>query len=99
MRHYVRHIIMRLTCRFSCVLPPIVLGSVKQITVAMALVTIALVVFVFAATLRKYCGLMCGYASWPVLVTGLFVWWDLGYGTHCPLTSSAAELCRLSERH
>ena len=37
--------------------------------------------------------------SWPVLVTGLFVWWDLAYGTHCPLISSAAELCRHSERH
>ena len=68
MRHYVRHIILRLTCHLSCVLPPIVLRSVKQITVAMVLVTIELVVCVFAATLRKYCGLMCGYARICVIV-------------------------------
>ena len=32
-----------------------------------------------------------------VLVTGVFVWWDLAYGTHCPLLSRVAELCRHSE--
>ena len=37
--------------------------------------------------------------SWPVLVTGLFVWWDLAYGTHYPLISNAAELCRHSEMY
>ena len=58
------------------------------------------VTYELPCTLHAHCmSLFVEYIQFSVYIHNYMTEWDLAYGTLCPLTSSAAELCRLSERH